>query len=250
MLLTACEWRERQESKPRFNMQLPKEATHLDLRWPAIRDETPAVHFRIPREDLDVSRIRGDKPGEVDWIFLEFTMPESLGGKLWAASNGTRQHSRPTLPGRTYKKIVELRRTPNDASMRLLNYDLWGGNDCDGCVADGEVNGLSRYSKRYCLGPAISEADPVVRESLRKKPKDDSSPTGCWVNRSSAYLSNSMQQDLGEQGIDIRCISGSCQMYLQIKGRQASTSLRMEQLVHANELAQFVRTRLSQHIVQ
>lgn len=251
MLLTACEWRERQKSEPLFNMQLPKESTHLDLQWPAIRDETPAVHFRIPREDLDVSRIRGDKPGEVNWVFLELKLPESLGRKLWDASNSTKRRPRPSPPpGRTYLKIVELMRIPNDASMRVHRYDSWGGGDCNECIADGVVMGLARYSKKYCLGPAVSQSDPAVRESLRKKPKDDPSPLGCWVNRYGSYLSNSIKQDQGERGVDIRCASGSCDMNVQIEGRKVYTSLRTEQLVHAEELAHFIRARLSQYVVQ
>ena len=52
----------------------------------------------------------------------------------------------------------------------------------EGYLRDGETGGLHRYSHFYCLS-AHEQSDPKRNGGLKNKQVDDSSPSGCAVNR-------------------------------------------------------------------
>jgi hypothetical protein len=226
---------------------MEKGQTHLVFTWPAVRDEAPALTFRIPREDVDlsISPTRTDS-GEIRTLFVKLKWP-SDGVLVREMSSPRRDASAASRPpsNKLPWQSVELFRALNDSQQRREHYALWAYK-CETCMADGQVGGLQRYSRMYCPDPASLPQ----RGQLAQREADDPSPPGCYLNRQGSYLSNSVQDDQGEQAIEVRCLSGHCEMSLQVRGRTVFTNINPKQLRYSTELAEAIRRQVSSYIVE
>lgn len=243
--LSGCS-RSEEPKKMLYHIPFPKDATHLELDWPVTVDHSPAVRFRIPREVLDTGRLRGDEPGQVDWVFIDVPVPEATAAKLAAIDAQTLKRPQRAATTRKRLKVVELRSIPNNARMRRQRYEQWKFN-CPTCAPDGMVGGLARYSETWCPKPEHRNL-PWAQERLRRKEHDDLTPDGCMLARSTAYLTNSMPSDQGENGLDIECRPSSCHVFMQVEGREVYVSLPHQHLPYAIELVDAIRAQLTTYI--
>lgn len=242
--VSSCSLSDRQEApKP----LLADGQTHLEFTWPAVRDEAPELNFRIPREDIDLSLAptRTDRGG-IRTLFLKMRWPPDgvLQQKMSPAKFGATYSSEPSRQLHS-RRTIELFWALNNNQARREHFDLWAYK-CNSCMWDGQIGGLQRYSRMYCPNP---ESLPE-RGQLSQREPDDPSPPGCYLNRKGSYLSNSIEDDLGERAIEIRCLSGICEMSLQINDRTVLTNLQPTQFAYATELADAIRSQVSSYIVK
>ena len=226
---------------------LKKGQTHLVFTWPAVRDERPALTFRIPRDDVDLSiSPTWTDSGQIRTFFVKMKWPSNgvLVREMSSARRDTGTASRPPTNKRPWQG-VELFRALNDSQQRRERYALWAYK-CDTCVLDGQIGGLQRYSRMYCPDPKSLPQ----RGQLAQREADDPSPPGCYLNRQGSYLSNSVQDDQGEQAIEVECRSGFCQMSLQVRGITVFTNINPKQLRYSTELAEAIRRQVSSYIVE
>ena len=220
----------------------------MDLRWPAIRDQTPAVHFRIPKEDMDISRLRGDRPGEVHVVFLHIRIPEQLAKNLYERVPNHGEFK--PKPDRKFVRTVELLRIPNDAYMRTQRFERWSLS-CRSdvlCVVDEGVSGMDRFSEAYCASP-LEPSDLMTENSSDAWRERVLVPKDCHVVRSSSYLSNSVAVDKAEEGVDVWCGANMCNMHLQVNGREVAVRIRESQLEYAQEIAIIIRDQIKQYVI-
>ena len=228
--------------------QFPEGATEMNLRWPEIPGQAPAVHFRIPRDDVYLDTLVGDKPGEVDRVSLKIRIPEQLARDLFTARQGRGKFPEPH-PDRPYLKSVELLRLVNNEEARKDRFDQWSFKCMNSvrCVLDGSVGELVRYSEIMCPGPPPKKETLMHSNDANEWQKRILVPEGCKVLSVGQYLSNSTNRDRGEEGIDIECIQG-CQLYVQVQGRKLRTSLRLSQIKYAQELADIMRNQVKNYV--
>ena len=229
--------------------QFPEGATEMNLRWPEIPGQAPAVHFRIPRDDVYLDTLVGDKPGEVDRVSLKIRIPEQLARDLFTARQGRGKFPEPH-PDRPYLKSVELLHLVNNAEARKDRFDQWSFKCRNSvrCILNGSVGGLVRYSEILCPGPPPKKETLMHSNDANEWQKRILAPDGCKVLSVGQYLSNSTIIDLGEDGLDIKCIS-ICYMHMQSNGRELMTTLQITQLQHANELASLIKQQVNHYVV-
>lgn len=230
--------------------QFPDGATEMNLRWPEVPGQAPAVHFRIPREDVYLNSLVGDKPGEVDRVSLKIRIPEELARNLFTAREGRGKFPDPH-PDRPYLKSVYLLQIPNNHSMRKRRFDQWSlqCRTSVKCILDGSIGDMIRYSEISCPGPEPSKEDLMIANDKDAWQKQVILPDKCSVIRSASYLSNSTMDDKGEEAVDVWCTTGSCEMNIQIRGRKVRTSIFVSQLEYADELSMMIREQLESYIV-
>lgn len=109
-------------------------------------------------------------------------------------------------------------------------------------VRDGELAGLTRYSRLICYGEG-NRQQPDVQAFLRRKAADDPSPAGCVAVRAAALLFRGLGT---EDATLIACRStvDECTAYIQVAGRLAEFPIFVHDLPQWRDTVEPLRAQL------
>jgi hypothetical protein len=236
----------KQSAQPR-KIQLPKDATHLDFSWPAIigYDVEPIV-FRIPREKLDVSRIRLNPDGNIQSVYIildlkDFPVLErEINSPLRDNASGNKKQI-------TYGYILRLNQWSDtrEAVERRFQFNVTRRKK----VEDGTQGGLARYTLVECFLPEQISTNIDVKEKILSKPSYDTSPDGCFLNRDFIYLTNMNSIDALSDMVDVDCNSTYCTMRITVDSRMVYIELDKSDLDFSSEIAKAAKSQIHKFIV-
>jgi hypothetical protein len=238
-----------QSAQPR-NMQLSADATHLDFSWPANEAYgLKPIAFHIPREKVDLSRIRKDKHSEgvIKKVFIDFNLRDFP--KLDNAINSSsRVESLSDKKRHTYGYYLELARYPETRQDAIQRFDR-NVRSNDQMIKDGIQGGLTRYTLVECFSSKQLKNNYSIIEKLQSKPAYDKTPENCFLNRQFVYLTNMNSEDSISNLVDVECMLASCYMRFSVNGRAVLIDMSRRNLDFSYEIANAAKSQLNKYIV-